>query len=103
MATASPGDTSGSTDRTFTDVRGEEWTFSRRRRVRRDEEETHIAVVARSAFQTRIVTCRREEWETARPDLAGLLARSVPAGGSRGAHPDGPPRPGKTPPKKPSF
>jgi hypothetical protein len=86
---------------TFTDARGEEWTFARRRGVRRSEEETHIAVVARSAFQSRIVTCHRDEWETQRPDLSSLLARSVPAGGSR-ANP-GPARPGKTTPGKPTF
>lgn len=86
---------------TFTDARGEEWTFARRQGVRRSEEDTHIAVVARSAFQSRIVTCHRDEWETQRPDLSSLLARSVPAGGSR-ANP-GPARPGKAAPKKPTF
>ncbi|HEX6643572.1 MAG TPA: hypothetical protein VF037_02785 [Gemmatimonadales bacterium] len=73
--------------RTWTDEQGEAWTFTRRRRVRRDEEETHIALVARSASQVRIVTCRREEWETGSPVFSRLLGRSVPAGGSRGAPP----------------
>lgn len=100
MATG-PEDIDGDERRSFTDARGEEWTFTRRRHVRRSEEETHIAIVARSAFQSRIVTCHRDEWETPRPDLARLLARSVPAGGSR-ANP-APGRPGKSTPKKPSF
>ncbi|HEU4828642.1 MAG TPA: hypothetical protein VFT04_05565 [Gemmatimonadales bacterium] len=100
MATG-PDDIDGDDRRSFTDDHGEEWTFTRRRHVRRSEEETHIAIIARSAFQSRIVTCRRDEWDTAKPDLARLLARSVPAGGSR-ANP-GPGRPVKTPPKNPSF
>ena len=85
----------------FIDARGEEWTFARRRGVRRSEEDTHIAVVARSAFQSRIVTCHRDEWETPRPDLSSLLARSVPAGGSR-ANP-GPARPGPAASREPTF
>lgn len=96
-----PDDADGGEHRTYTDARGEEWTFTRRRRVRRSEEETHIALVARSAFQSRIVTCRRDEWEIPKPDLSNLLARSVPAGGSR-ANP-APARPGKAVPTKPSF
>lgn len=100
MATG-PDDFDGEDRRSFTDDRGEEWTFTRRRHVRRSDEEAYIAVVVRSAVQSRIVTCRREEWETARPDLGRLLARSVPAGGSR-ANP-GPARPSRVTPRKPSF
>jgi hypothetical protein len=32
----------------------------------------------------RVVSCLRSEWESEAPDLAGLLARAVPVGGSRG-------------------
>lgn len=98
---ATGADESEGERRTFTDARGEEWTFTRRGGVRQSEEETHIAVMARSAFQSRIVTCRRDEWEIARPDFSSLLARSVPAGGSR-ANP-GPVRPSKPSPQRPSF
>jgi hypothetical protein len=34
--------------------------------------------------ETRVVTCRRVEWEVPAPDFAGLLARSVVGGASRG-------------------
>ena len=36
-----------------------------------------------SDVETRVVSCRREEWEVPTPDYAGLLARSVAAGASR--------------------
>jgi hypothetical protein len=100
MTDGSAQDDAPEGERTFTDAQGERWTFSPRRRVRRGEEAS-IVVIARSAFQTRVVTCPREEWEGS-PDLAQLLVASIPTGGSQGAKappPDGHP-PGKT---KPSF
>lgn len=101
MATG-PDDLDGEDRRSFIDDRGEEWTFTRRRQVRRSDDDAYIAIVVRSALQSRIVTCREDEWDTPRPDLGRLLARSVPAGGSR-ANP-GPVRPiRKAPPRNPSF
>lgn len=72
-------------EREFTDRGGVQWTFAPRKRVRREEEETHVTLLIRSAFETRVVTCRRDEWDTPAPDLGRLLAQSVPSGGSRGA------------------
>lgn len=83
----------------FTDAAGERWTFTTRRRVRQGEESS-VAVIVRSAFQTRVVTCSRDEWESG-PDLARLLERSLPSGGSRGAKMP-PPNPGRQGPKKSS-
>ena len=100
MATG-PDDLDGEDRRSFTDDRGEEWMFTRRRQVRSSDDESYIALVVHSALRARIVTCRREEWETARPDFGRLLARSVPAGGSR-ANP-GPPRPNQVTPQNPSL
>ena len=34
--------------------------------------------------ETRVVSCHRLEWEVPAPDFAGLLARSVVGGASRG-------------------
>jgi hypothetical protein len=36
-----------------------------------------------SDTETRVVSCAREEWIMAEPDLAGLFARSVASGASR--------------------
>ncbi len=101
MATG-PDDIDGEERRSYTDDRGDVWTFTRRRHVRRSDMETHIALVVRSPVQTRIVTCSRDEWETTRPDLGRLLARSVPAGGSR-ANPSPAARPNRASPQKPLF
>ena len=81
------------TEREFTDESGLPWTFTERKRVRQEEAERFVVVVATSPFETRIVRCERERWQTPRPDFARLLAESLPAGGSRGSqvNPDGPP------------
>jgi hypothetical protein len=39
--------------------------------------------------ESRVVSCRREEWEVPAPDFAGLLARSVASGASRNVTPPG--------------
>jgi hypothetical protein len=69
---------------------GRTWTFRPRSEVRKDETDTHVVLLAESLGETRIVSCLRVEWETATTDLAGLLARSVPEGGSRGVGPSAP-------------
>jgi hypothetical protein len=72
---------------------GRSWTFRPRPEIRKDEAGTHVVLLVESLGETRIVSCLRKEWEGTLPDLAGLLARSVPAGGSRGVgHPDEPVR-----------
>jgi hypothetical protein len=69
---------------------GRIWTFRPRSEVRKDETDTHVVLLAESLGETRIVSCLRREWESATTDLAGLLARSVPEGGSRGVGPSSP-------------
>ena len=63
---------------------GRTWTFRPRPEVRKSELGTHVVVLIESLGETRIVSCFREEWDRAAPDWEGLLARSVPVGGSRG-------------------
>ena len=70
------------TTREFFHVGGKTWLV-RSRPVRKDETATHVTLELVSDEETRIVSCRREEWEVANPDNPGLLARSVAAGASR--------------------
>jgi hypothetical protein len=65
-------------------VDGRTWTFLRRPEVRHEEAETHVTILLESLGEVRVVSCLREEWERADPDLRGLLARALPAGASRG-------------------
>jgi hypothetical protein len=69
---------------------GRIWTFRPRSGARKDETDTHVVLLAESLGETRIVSCLRVEWESASTDLADLLARSVPEGGSRGVGPSSP-------------
>jgi hypothetical protein len=73
----------------YTAPDGRTWTFRRRAEVRQEEAETHVTLLAESLGEMRVVTCLRAEWESAEPDLRVLLARAVPAGGSRGVGSDG--------------
>ena len=66
---------------------GRTWTFRPRARVRKDETDTHVVLLVESLGETRVDSCLRVEWESAATDLASLLARSVPEGGSRGVSP----------------
>ena len=66
---------------------GRTWTFRPRAEARKDEADTHVVLLVESLGETRIVSCLRVEWESAATDLPGLLARSVPEGGSRGVGP----------------
>jgi hypothetical protein len=82
-------------ERSMVSSDGRTWTFRPRSEVRKDETDTHVVLLVESLGETRIVSCLRVEWESTVTDLAGLLARSVPEGGSRGVgparDPSGPP------------
>jgi hypothetical protein len=71
-------------EREFTDANGVTWTFTQRAHVRGSEELTHVALLVASAWETRVVSCPRTEWESKSPDYARLLEQSLPVGGSRG-------------------
>jgi hypothetical protein len=68
----------------YTEADGRTWTFYQRPEVRQEEAATHVTILVESLGEVRVVTCLREEWETAAPDLRALLRRAIPAGGSRG-------------------
>ena len=70
--------------RSFTAFDGRTWTFRQRPEVRQEEAATHVTLLVESLGEVRIVSCLRSEWERDVPDLRALLARAVPAGGSRG-------------------
>jgi hypothetical protein len=72
------------TEHSFTARDGRTWTFRRRGEVRQEEADTHVTLLAESLGEVRVVSCPRSEWEQDPPDLQALLARAVPAGGSRG-------------------
>ena len=80
------------TSREFFLHRGLTWFVRARESVRRGESETHVTLELMSDHETRVVSCRREEWEVRDPDFAGLLARSVASGAS---HQIGPPLSGR--------
>jgi hypothetical protein len=70
------------TSREFFLHQGQTWFVRTRESVRRGESETHVTLELVSDHETRVVSCRREEWEVRDPDFAGLLARSVASGAS---------------------
>jgi hypothetical protein len=72
------------TERPYTAPDGRTWIFRRRPEVRHEEVDTHVTLLVESLGSVRVVSCLRSEWETPAPDLAGLLARAVPVGASRG-------------------
>jgi hypothetical protein len=80
------------TDRSYTAPDGRIWIFRPRPEVRHEEAGTHVTLLVESLGFVRVVSCMRSEWESTVPDLAGLLARAVPVGASRGigAEPDPP-------------
>jgi len=65
------------------------WFVRPRPEVRRHEADTHVTLEMLSDQESRVVSCRREEWEIPAPDFAGLLARSVASGASRNVTPPG--------------
>ena len=60
------------------------WLVRPRPASRRQEDSTHVVLEFMADDETRIVRCRREEWEVPAPDFVGLLERSVVGGASRG-------------------
>ena len=70
--------------RTLTGPDGRVWEFHERPEVRKDEARDHLTLVITTSGEARVVSCLISEWVVQNPDLAGLLARSVPAGASRG-------------------
>jgi hypothetical protein len=75
-------------EREYTDASGIPWTLVERKRVRQDDTDRVVVILATSPFETRIIRCERELWAAAAPDFAQLLADSLPSGGSRGSHAD---------------
>jgi hypothetical protein len=75
-------------ERSYREPDGRVWTFRQRPETRHEEADTHVTLLVESLGFVRVVSCRRSEWEGAKPDLAGLLARAVPAGASRGIGPE---------------
>jgi hypothetical protein len=73
-----------SDEREMTGTDGRRWTFRLRPEVRKEEAKTHVTLIVETAGEVRIVTCQRSEWESDDPDLARLLANSLPGGASRG-------------------
>ena len=61
------------------------WFVRVRPAVRRGEVGTHVTLELMTDDETRVVSCRIDEWEIAAPDFAALLARSVASGASRTA------------------
>ena len=84
-------------ERSWIDADGRRWRFRPRPDVRKEETETHVVLLVESLGETRIVSCLRDEWASADPDWAGLIARSLPEGGSRGV------RPSRAPSESESF
>jgi hypothetical protein len=70
------------TSREFFFHQGQIWFVRIREAVRKDEADTHVTLELVSDQETRVVSCRREEWDVRDPDFPGLLARSVAAGAS---------------------
>jgi hypothetical protein len=75
--------------RSVTGPDGRTWEFHERPEVRKSEARDHLTLLISTPGEVRVVSCLISEWESAAPDLIGLLARSVPAGASRsiGGHP----------------
>lgn len=69
-------------EREFFHLDGRTWLVRVRPTVRRDESDTHLTLELVTDRETRVVSCRREEWDTAEPDFSALLSRSVAAGAS---------------------
>ncbi len=70
-------------EREFFQLNGRTWFVHVRPEVRKGESDTHLTLELVAGEDTRVVSCRREEWDTAEPDFAALLARSVAPGASR--------------------
>jgi hypothetical protein len=62
---------------------GRTWFVHARPSVRKGEVDTHVTLELMTDNDSRVVSCRREEWDVREPDFAELLARSVASGASR--------------------
>ena len=63
------------------------WLVRIRPGRRRHEVDTHVTLELMSDYESRVVSCRREEWDVTVPDFPALLARSVASGASRSVSP----------------
>lgn len=70
-------------ERKFVGPDGRIWVVRARPYVRKDEIDSHVTLEFATDRQTRVISCRRAEWDIAEPNLAALLARSVASGASR--------------------
>ena len=70
-------------EREFFHLEGRTWFVRVRPDVRKDEASTHLTLELVADHEIRVVSCRREEWDTSEPDFAALVSRSVAAGASR--------------------
>ncbi len=70
-------------ERKLVGLDGRVWVVRARPSVRKDEMNSHVTLEFATDRETRVISCRREEWDVAQPDLAALLARSVASGASR--------------------
>lgn len=81
---------------------GRIWHARERPEGRRDDGDELLAIELDTLGERRVVVCLRGEWERPSPDLRELLARSVPAGASRGLEqPPAPPEPEPPGPDEP--
>jgi len=69
-------------EREFFHLQGRTWFVRVRPSVRSGETQTHLTLELVADNETRVVSCRREEWDTAEPDFAVLVERSVTSGAS---------------------
>jgi hypothetical protein len=76
------------TERSYTAPDGRTWVFRQRPEVRHEEAGSHVTLLIESLGSVRVVSCLRSDWENPAADFAGLLARAVPIGASRGIGPE---------------
>ncbi len=71
------------TERKFVALDGRIWSVRLRPYVRKDETGSNVTLEFASNGEVRVVSCPRQEWHVADPDLIALLGRSVASGASR--------------------
>jgi hypothetical protein len=74
-------------ERKFVALDGRIWSVRLRPYVRKDETGSNVTLEFATDGEIRVVSCPRQEWQTADPDLIALLARSVASGASRSVMP----------------
>ena len=75
------------TERKFVALDGRTWSVRLRPYVRKDETGSNVTLEFACNGEVRVVSCLREQWQVAEPDLISLLARSVASGASRSVTP----------------